>query len=149
MLVKYRIKVQLFNLGFVGQNNDPLSFAFYSFYFVLLSLCLELSILLKDERWNFWIHLIFIFDFILNLYYFYCTCISLIDSNSVTRNVWKEYLQNALGISIKVERIYFYFESQIWIYYFVNSIYFPFYSICYKSVDCFYRKKSLVPFLGV
>lgn len=84
----------------------------------------------------------FIFDFILNLSYFYCTYIyiPLVDSNSVTRDVWKRYLQNTFGISVKVEEIYFYFISQIWIYY-LNSIFFSFHNIWYKDIDYFYRKK--------
>lgn len=102
-----RIKVELFNLGFVERNNNPLSFVF--FFFFTLSLwnfqCKNYTIERHMKFLN--TSLIFIFDFILNLYYFYCIYIyislrfPLLDSNRVTRDSWKGYLQNALGLVSK------------------------------------------------
>lgn len=60
--IKYGIKVELFNLGFVERNNNP-----FVFFFVLSSLCLELS-MQKLYYWKTDEIFEYIFDFYLWFY---------------------------------------------------------------------------------
>lgn len=66
--IKYGIKVELFNLGFVERNNNPFVFFLSCHLYVWNFQCKNYTIERQMKFLN--ISLIFIFDFILNLYYF-------------------------------------------------------------------------------